>query len=52
MKPKQSLKPGERVLFTVFGAFFVLAVIGYVVLETVRSNMKEPMFTSRSSFED
>ena len=37
-------------LFTVFGAFLVLAVIGYIVLETVRSHMKEPMFTSRSSF--
>jgi len=39
------------VLFAVFGAFLVLAVIGYIVLETVRSHMKEPMFTSRSSFD-
>ena len=49
-KSKQPLKPGERVLFTVFGAFLVLAVIGYVVLEVVRSQMTEPMFASRSSF--
>lgn len=50
-KPKQPLKPGERALFAVFGAFLVLAVIGYIVLETVRSHMKEPMFTSLSSFD-
>ncbi len=47
---KPSLKPGEKILFAVFGAFFVLAVIGYVVLEMVRSQMTEPMFTSRASF--
>lgn len=45
------LKPGEKVLFTVFGAFFVLAVIGYVALEIVRSHMNEPMFVSRSSYD-
>jgi cytochrome c553 len=44
------LKPGEKVLFAVFGAFFVLAVIGYVVLEIVRAQMTEPMFVSRSSY--
>lgn len=47
---KQSFKPGEKILFTVFGAFLALAVIGYVVLEMVRSQMTEPMFASRTSF--
>lgn len=47
---KKSLKPGEKILFAVFGAFFLLALIGFVVLETVRSQMDEPMFTSRTSF--
>lgn len=47
---KPSLKPGEKILFAVFGAFFVLALIGYVVLEVVRSQMDEPMFVSRTSF--
>ncbi len=46
-----SLKPGEKILFAVFGAFFVLAVIGYVVLEIVRHQMPNPMFASRTSFD-
>lgn len=48
---KPSLKPGEKILFAVFGAFFALALIGYVVLEVVRSQMTEPMFASRNSFD-
>lgn len=47
---KQAFKPGEKILFAVFGVFLALAVIGYVVLEVVRSQMAEPMFTSRASF--
>lgn len=51
MKSKHVLKPGEKILFTVFAAFFVLAAIGYVILETVRSHSAGPMFVSRSSFD-
>lgn len=47
---KQSLKPGEKILFSVFAAFFALAVVGYIILETVRSQATEPMFVSRASF--
>ncbi|MFP5344090.1 MAG: c-type cytochrome [Gammaproteobacteria bacterium] len=47
---KKPLKPGEKILFAVFGVFFALALAGYVVLEVVRSQMDEPMFTSRTSF--
>lgn len=51
MNSKQSLKPGEKIMFSVFAAFLILAIIGYVILEMVRSNSAEPMFASLSSFE-
>ncbi|MDA1107321.1 MAG: c-type cytochrome [Proteobacteria bacterium] len=51
MQRKQSLKPGEKVLFAVFGAFLVLALVGLVVMEVVRAHMSEPMFAARSSFD-
>lgn len=51
MNSKQILKPGEKVLFAVFAAFLALAVVGYIILETVRSNSVEPMFVSRASFD-
>ena len=38
-------------MFIVFGAFFVLAVMGYVALEIVRSHSPNPMFVSRNSFD-
>ena len=50
MERKQLLKPGEKVLFAVFGAFLLLALVGLVVMEVVRSHMSEPMFASRASF--
>ncbi|MEO5702299.1 MAG: c-type cytochrome [Gammaproteobacteria bacterium] len=51
MKRKQPLKPGEKIMFSVFAAFLVLAVVGYVIMETVRSHATEPMFASLTSFE-
>ena len=50
MKPKQPLKPGEKIMFGVFAGFLVLAIIGYIVMETVRSHATEPMFASLTSF--
>lgn len=47
---KQPLKTGEKILFSTFAAFFVLAAIGYVVLETVRLNMDGPMFKETTFF--
>ncbi|MDO9371909.1 MAG: cytochrome c [Gammaproteobacteria bacterium] len=51
MERKQLLKPGEKVLFAVFGAFLVLAIAGLVVMEVVRAHMSKPMFASRASFD-
>lgn len=50
MSKKQALKKGEKILFGVFGAFFVLAVIGYIALETVRFNSDKPMYANSTHF--
>lgn len=50
MNGKQSLKPGEKIMFGVFAAFLALAIVGYIVLESVRSQSTEPMFASLTSF--
>ena len=47
---KQSLKQGEKVLFGVFGAFIVAAVIGYIALETIRMTSEKPMFEVKTHF--
>ncbi len=51
MKKKQSLKSGEKILFIVFGVFFLLALIAYVGLETVRLNSEEPLFSQTTHFD-
>ena len=48
---KQVLKTGEKVLFSIFGVFIVLAVIAYVILETVRLTSDEPMFETKTSYD-
>ena len=48
---KQPLKSGEKILFIIFGVFFVLAMIGYVVLETIRLRSDEPMYTQTTFFD-
>lgn len=50
MASKQGLKQGEKVIFGIFGAFVVAAVIGYIVLETVRHNLDEPMYKVTTHF--
>lgn len=50
MAKGQSLKVGEKVLFGVFGVFVVAAVIGYIILETVRLNSEKPLFEIKTSF--
>lgn len=47
---KQALKQGEKVLFGIFGAFIIAAIIGYIVLETIRFNSDKPLFESKTSF--
>jgi len=49
-KKPQKLKTGEKVLFSAFGAFFVLVAIGYVIMETIRLNMDGPMFKQSTFF--
>ena len=48
---KQPLKTGEKVMLTIFGLFFVAAMIGYGVLETVRMKADKPIFTQRTHFD-
>ncbi len=50
-KKKQPLKAGEKILLIIFGVFFVLAMIAYAVLETVRLNKEEPMFEQTTFFD-
>lgn len=44
MAEKQRLKQGEKVLFGIFGAFIVAAIIGYIALEVIRHNLDKPMY--------
>ena len=48
---KQSLKPGEKVLFSIFGVFLVVAVLGYIALEVVRTHSQKPMFVIRTHYD-
>ncbi len=50
-KKKQPLKPGEKILLIVFGVFFVLAMIAYAALETVRLTREAPMFEQTTFFD-
>lgn len=48
---KQVFKTGEKVLFGIVGVFVVLAVIAYVILESVRLSSDEPMFETKTSYD-
>ena len=48
---KQSLKPGEKVLFGIFGIFIVVAVLGYVVLEVIRMHSEKPLYVIRTHYD-
>lgn len=50
MAKKQPLKSGEKILFIIFGVFFLLAVIAYVGLETYRMNSDKPVFEQNTFF--
>lgn len=47
---KQPLKYGEKVLFLIFGAFFVVAVASFIVLESVRLHSHKPMYKNLTHF--
>ncbi len=51
MSSKNSMKQGEKVLFGIFGAFIIAAIIGYAVLEFVRMNTDEPLFDVKTRYE-
>ncbi|MCI0507557.1 MAG: cytochrome c [Gammaproteobacteria bacterium] len=48
---KPSVKTGEKVLFGVVGVFILLAVIAYIILESVRLTSDTPMFENKTSFD-
>ncbi len=48
---KQMLKTGEKVLFGIVGVFVVLAVIAYIILESVRMSSDKPMFETKTSYD-
>lgn len=51
MAEKQGLKQGEKLLFGITIVFIISAVIGYVILESVRLHADKPMFASRTHFD-
>lgn len=51
MSKKQPLKSGEKILFIIFGIFFLLAMIAYVGLETYRLNADKPVFEQNTFFD-
>lgn len=50
-KEKQSLKSGEKILFGIVGGFVLLAILGYVALETYRLGKPEPLFVVKTHFD-
>jgi len=51
MAKRQPLKSGEKILLGIFAAFFGLAAIGYVVMESVRLTSDKPMFEQTAFFD-
>ncbi|MDH5692903.1 MAG: cytochrome c, partial [Gammaproteobacteria bacterium] len=51
MAKKQPLKSGEKILFIVFGVFFLLAVVAYIALESFRLNSDKPVFVQNTFFD-
>lgn len=46
----QPLKYGEKVLFSIFGAFVLVAVVSFAVLESVRMHTPTPMFKNLTNY--
>jgi len=47
-KTSQPLKPGEKILFTVAGAFVVFAIIAFIVMQFVIAKSDKPLFETRT----
>ncbi|HEY5601899.1 MAG TPA: cytochrome c [Gammaproteobacteria bacterium] len=48
---KQTVKTGEKVLFGIFGVFIFLAVVAYIILESVRLTADKPMFENKTFYD-
>ncbi|MDX8401759.1 MAG: c-type cytochrome [Mariprofundaceae bacterium] len=48
IKKNQPLKPGEKVLFLVAGAFVVVAVIAFVIMQIVIARSDKPVFETKT----
>ncbi|TLS66470.1 cytochrome c [Mariprofundus erugo] len=44
----QPLKPGEKILFTVAGAFVVFAVIAFIIMQFMIAKSDKPLFETRT----
>ncbi|MBI3772366.1 MAG: cytochrome c [Gammaproteobacteria bacterium] len=51
MAGKQGLKQGEKVLFAIFAAFVVFAVIGYIAMETIRMRSDKPLYAVTTHYD-
>ncbi|RMH59185.1 MAG: hypothetical protein D6678_08235 [Zetaproteobacteria bacterium] len=50
-KKQQPLKPGEKILFTVAGAFVVFAVIAFIVMQFIIARSDKPLFETKTHVE-
>jgi cbb3-type cytochrome oxidase cytochrome c subunit len=48
---KQSLKPGEKALFSIFGIFVAIAIVGYIALEVMRMHSDKPLYVIRTHYD-
>jgi len=48
---KQSFKTGEKILFSIFGIFMLVAVLGYAAMEYVRLHTDKPLFVNRTHYD-
>lgn len=46
---KQPLKPGEKILFTVAGAFVVFAIIAYAIMQVIIAKSDKPLFAVKTT---
>ena len=51
MSKKQPMKPGEKILFSIFGVFVVFAIIAFGIMEYVRAHKDKPMFAQLTHYE-
>ena len=51
MSMKQSLKRGEKILFGIFGIFLLVAILGYIAMETLRLRSEKPLYTITTHYD-